>query len=87
MKAYFSKRQADALWNKKLPVTFPKPLRVSIARILKQFSDWGGWNDNENFTFDSATTALLTFYGKEQLEAFDQADNRVSTDFEGFVKG
>jgi hypothetical protein len=87
MKTYFSKRHADALRNKKLIVSFTKPLRTSIVKILSRFSVWGGWNEGENFTFDGAVTSLLTFYGKEQLEAFDDKDKRVPTYFEGFVKG
>jgi hypothetical protein len=87
MKTYFSKRHADALRKKKLTVSFTKPLRTSIVRILSKFSVWGGWNEGENFTFDRAVESLLTFYGKEQLEAFDDKDKRVPTCFEGFVKG
>ena len=87
MKTYFSKRHADALRDKKLSVSFSKPLRTSIVRILDRFSVRGGWNDQQNFTFDEAVTGLLTFYGKEQLEAFDEKDKRVSTYFEGFIKG
>ena len=87
MKTYFSKRHADALRKKKLAVSFTKPLRTSIVRILSRFSVWGGWNEGENFTFDGAVASLLTFYGKVQLEAFDDKDKRVPTYFEGFVKG
>jgi|CXWL01.1.fsa_nt_gi hypothetical protein len=87
MKTYFSKRHADALRDKKLSVSFSKPLRTSIVRILDRFSVRGGWNDQQNFTFDEAVTGLLTFYGKEQLEAFDEKDKRVSVYFEGFIKG
>lgn len=87
MKTYFSKRHADALREKKLAVSFTKSLRTSIVRILNRFSVWGGWNDQENYTFDGAVASLLTFYGKEQLEAFDDKDKRAPTYFEGFVKG
>jgi hypothetical protein len=87
MKTYFSKRHADALRKKKLTVSFTKPLRTSIVKILSRFSIWGGWNEEENLTFDRAVASLLTFYGKEQLEAFDDKDKRVPTYFEGFVKG
>jgi hypothetical protein len=87
MKTYFSKRHAEALREKKLTVSFAKSLRTSIVRILNKFSVWGGWNGEENLTFDGAVASLLTFYGKEQLEAFDDKDQRVPTYFEGFIKG
>lgn len=87
MKTYFSKRHADALREKKLSVSFSKSLRTSIVRILNRFSVWGGWNDQENVSFDEAVSALLTFYGKERLEAFDDKDNRVVAQFEGFIRG
>ncbi len=86
MKTYFSKRHADALREKKLAISFSKPLRTSIVRILSRFSVWGGWNDGENFTFDGAVASLLTFYGKGQLEAFDDKNKRVPTTFEGLIK-
>lgn len=87
MKVYFSKRHEEALWEKKISVSFSKAIRISIVRILSRFSDWGGWNNEENLTFDGATTSLLTFYGKERLEAFDDKDNRVQVYFDDFVKG
>jgi len=87
MKTYFSKRHSDALREKKLSVSFPKTLRSSIVRILSQFSDWGGWNGEENLTADETVNKLLTFYGKERLEAFDETNNRVPVYFDAFVKG
>jgi hypothetical protein len=86
MKTYFSKRHIDAIRDKKLPLSFSKPLRVSLVRILDRFSDWGGWNDNENFTADNATEALKTFFGREHLEAFDEANKRVKCDFSGLLR-
>lgn len=87
MKTYFSKRHSDALREKKLLVSFPKALRSSMVRILREFSDWGGWNGEENLTADGAVNKLLTFYGKERLEAFDETNTRVHVYFDDFVKG
>lgn len=81
MKTYFSKRHGEAIRAKKLPVSFSRSLRTSILRLLERFSDYGGWNSEENHTFDRAEEALKTFYGKPRLEAFDAADNRVPADF------
>jgi len=83
MKAYFSRRHADTL--KKLPLAFSRRLRHSIFRILDRFSDSGSWN---NYTFDAATEALLTFYGIPSLLAFSGADSkeRVGTDFAGLLQ-
>jgi len=77
MKTYFSKRHSDALRSKSITVSFPKALRVSIARILDRYSDMGGWNNEENFTFESVYGSLCTFYGKDTLDAFDENDKRV----------
>jgi hypothetical protein len=41
----------------------------------------------ENFTVDGAVSNLLTFYGKERLEAFDEDNKRVPVYFDDFVKG
>jgi len=86
MKTYFSKRHSDALKEKKIQVSFSKALRTSTCRILNQFSKWDGWNSEENLTFDRAVGSLLTFYGKEHLEAFDDKNNRVRVYFDDFVK-
>lgn len=60
--------------------------RCSICRILNNYSSWGGWNDTENYTFDLATEALKTFYGKNELEAFDDSGSRTPTDFGGLIE-
>lgn len=86
MKAYFSKRHIDGIRDKKLPLSFSKPLRISLLKIVKRLSDWGGWDNNENFTVEAATDALKTFYGKERLEAFNEFNKRVPTDFAGLIK-
>jgi hypothetical protein len=86
MKTYFSKRHAEAIRDKKLPLPFSKSLRTSIDRMLNRFSNWGGWNDNENFSADAATEALKTFYGRDELQAFDDVGRRVSCDFSELIK-
>lgn len=86
MKAYFSKRHAHAIGEKKLPLSFSRPLRVSLVRILEQFSDYGGWDNQENFTFEGATEALKTFYGRDGLETFGDNDKRVSADLGAVVR-
>lgn len=86
MKAYFSKRHSEAIRAKKLPVSFSRPLRTSILRLLERFSDFGGWDGEENYTFDRAEEALKTFYGKQRLEAFDAEDKRVPADFPSLLQ-
>ena len=87
MKAYFSKRHADVLRNKKLSLTFAKPLRVSILRILERHSDYGGWNNEENWTFEAAENSLKTFFGRAHLSSFNGQDQRVRSNFAGVVRG
>jgi len=86
MKTYFSKRHLDSIRDKKLPLSFSKTLRVSLVRILDRFSNWGGWDNSENFTADNATEALKTFFGREYLEAFDEANKRVKCDFSELLR-
>lgn len=86
MKTYFSKRHRDAIKNKLFPLSFTRATRCSICRILNQYSGWGGWDNSENFTFESATEALKTFYGKTELEAFDDTGSRTPTNFSGLIE-
>lgn len=85
MKIFFSKRHANALREKKLPVTFSKSLRVSILRTLEMYSDCGGYDSQENFTFELAEEILKTFYGKLKLESFDQEGKRIPASLSGVI--
>lgn len=87
MKAYFSKRHSEALREKRFPLSFSKTLRVSLARILERFSVCGGWNNAENWTFEAAEEALKTFFGKHQITAFDDQNERVQTNLAGLIRG
>lgn len=77
MKIFFSKRHFEALRDKKLHVSFSKRLRTAILRTLEKYSQWGGYNDKENFTFESLEETLKTFYGVEHLEAFTDEGSRA----------
>ncbi len=78
MKVFFSKRHEEALFDKKLKVSFPISCRVSIHRILAEYSNWGGFDNEENLTFDNAEEDLKTFYGVTELRAFDDNNKYVS---------
>jgi len=84
MKMLFSKRHEDALKNKRLSPSFSKKLRTSLLRVLRDYSDMGGWNGGENYTFTNAEEALKTFYGMEELESFKEKA-RVPSNFEGVI--
>lgn len=74
MKAFFSKRHEEALAEEKLRVSFTTKCRYAIKRVLEHYSDWGGYDDSENFTFDNAEEDLKTFYGEPSLKAFTSED-------------
>jgi HEPN domain-containing protein len=69
-----------------LPLSFSKSLRISIVRILDRFSDWGGWENSENLTSDSAAEDLKTFYGQDDLVSFDNSNRRVPCDFSALIR-
>ncbi len=70
MKAYFTARHRDALEAKRVHVTFSRPLRVSVERILYRFSNWDGYNQEENCSYEAAEDKLRTFYGQRSLRAY-----------------
>ncbi len=74
MKAFFSKRHEDALANEELRVSFNTRCRFAVKRVLEQYSDWGGWDNADNWTFDGAEQDLITFYGEPTLKAYDDDD-------------
>ncbi len=78
MREYFSKRHNKAILNQALPLEFPGNLRVSILRTLEKFSDFGGWNSEENFSFENTKETLKTFYGQENLAVNIDGNERVS---------
>ncbi len=72
MKAFFSKRHEHALAMKELGVTFGSRCRFAVERVLQQHSDWGGYDNSDNFTFEGAEADLITFYGESTLWAYDK---------------
>jgi len=86
MKILFSKRHWDAIRKKNLPLSFSKSLRTTILRILEQHSDWGGWDNAENFTFDQSEERLKTFWGKEHILAFNENGNREPANFQQLIR-
>jgi hypothetical protein len=85
MKIYFSKRHIEAIRNNELPLEFAVNLRTSILRTLKKFSDWGGWNLEENFSFENTKEILKTFYGKHDLEVVDENNKHKKISISGIV--
>lgn len=77
MDFYFSRRHDDALKKKKLKPYLPQKLRISVKRTLEQHSEWGGMYNEENLTFYAVEEALKTFYGEEQIKAYDSNDQLV----------
>jgi hypothetical protein len=86
VKKLFSARHREALKEKRLQPTFSRRLRVSVERILNSHSDSGGWNHQENLTYATAESRLKDFYGKHELEAFDENDQRVAGGFSELVQ-
>ena len=82
---YFSKRHEQSLETRKLKVSIPSKLRVSILRILENFSRYGGDYNEDNITFLNATETLKTFYGSPTLMAYED-DKRVDAQFEDVIR-
>jgi len=85
MRLYFSKRHEKALKSKKLKPYLPQRLRLGIRRKLNEYSKWGGFDSQENYTFNEVEYALETFYGEEQLTAYNEEGELVPTDLDGLI--
>jgi len=85
MRYYFTKRHAEALKEKRLKLYLPQRLRVAIRRVLNQYSRWEGYDSEENITFYKTAETLRTFYGEEQLVAYDNEGKLVPTDIDGLI--
>lgn len=93
MKAFFSKRHEESLYNT-LKVSIPVRCRVSVERVLDDHSEHGNYIDqhgNEyrdaNITYLEAEEDLRTFYGTNLLYAFDDNNKRVEASFSRFILG
>ena len=77
MKVFFTKRHQFAIENKTLPLSFNSRLRTSLLRVLERHSEWGGWDNADNFTFEGVEGTLKTFYGLSGLLAYNDKGVRV----------
>lgn len=84
MKAFFSKRHQDALFEKKLKVSIPSDCRGSIVRILEAYSDYDGHGNN--ITFSGAEQDLETCLG-HTLKAFNADDKYLPAVFREVIIG
>lgn len=87
MKAFFSKRHEEAIFEKKIKPSFTTKCRISILRILNKYSDWGGYDNTDNCTFISLAEDLKTFYGESELKAFDKDDKYMPASIEQVILG
>ena len=85
MRFYFTKRHAEALKKQKLKPYLPQRLRVAIRRTLNENSNWSGSDMEENYTFYDVERTLKTFYGEEDLRAYDGEGKLVPTDLDGVI--
>lgn len=85
MRFYFTKRHADDLKSKRIKPYLPSKLRVSIRRMISKYSKWGGEWGEINETFIEVEAILQTFYGEEELRAYDPEGKLVSTDLNGLI--
>ena len=68
MKAFFSKRHQETIFDKQLSVHIPSDCRGSILRVLEAYSDYDEYVDNA--TFEGAKRDLETCLG-HTLKAFN----------------
>lgn len=85
MRFYFTKRHERALIERKIQPSLPQKLRVAIRRVLNKYSTWGGFDNNDNWTFNNIEEALKTFYGEDELLAYDAIGKLVPTDLNGLI--
>lgn len=86
MRSYFSKRHAVALKSKEIRPYLPQKLRVAIRRTLSGFSTWGGYDNEENITFDEVVSELMTYYGEEHLYAYNKKGELVPSSLDGVIE-
>jgi hypothetical protein len=86
MRSYFTKRHANALKTRKIQPSLSKKLRVAIRRTLNDYSTWGGFDNEENLTFYEIENALRTFYGEDQLHAYDAEEKLAPSDLRGLIE-
>jgi hypothetical protein len=61
-------------------------LRRSLLRLFNRYSVRGGWNNEDNLTFEAVSAALLDRRGWEMLQWWDGKEMKPTHDFDEFIE-
>jgi len=82
----FSERHEKALREKKIRFGLRVELRRSLFSLLRRYSIWGGWNNEENITEDAVITNILDRRGWRSLQRWDGTNMVSAANFEEFIE-
>lgn len=90
----FSKRNEEAIFEKKLGLTLPRKLRHRVWFVLEQFNfsylykpdPLNNWTETTD-VLTQIEEELCRRYGVERLTALDDNDNKAPVNLKGFIKG
>lgn len=84
MAQFFSRRHRDGLRSKRLQPSFPNRLRITLGRILGEFSEWDNWGTNDSFLM--AEQLLKKFYGQNELTVRERSGEYTVSGLDGLVQ-
>lgn len=82
----FSERHEKALREKRIKLSLRQELRKSLLRLLNRYSVLGGWNNEENLTFEAVSAAILDRRGWETLQWWDGKRMSPVCNFDEFIE-
>jgi hypothetical protein len=82
----FSERHDKAIRDKRIKLTLRQELRRSFLRLLVRYSTIGGWNNEENFTFDAVISEMLDRRGWPHMLWWDGKKMQPADNFGDFIE-
>jgi hypothetical protein len=82
----FSERHDKALRNKLIKISLRMELRRSLLRLFNRYSVWGGYGNEENFSFQKVASAFLDRRGWQILQWWNGKAMQPASDFNDFIE-
>lgn len=82
----FSERHERAIFDKKIRIGLRVDLRNSLLRLLRRYSTYGGYDNEDNFSFEIVSSEILDRRGWRTLQWWDGSKFCEADGFQEFIE-